>query len=123
MKEFYLRKHGNYEDGFLTPIEKLGFDIKRVYIVQDSLGIRGNHAHRECDQVFVCLKGRVDIVTEDKDGRVESYCLYEGTGVKIPRMVWHSINYYNRITMLMGIASMEYSEEDYIRDYTKWKEM
>ncbi|MHA1843084.1 MAG: WxcM-like domain-containing protein, partial [Promethearchaeota archaeon] len=56
-------KHGDNSRGYLTAIEKnngLPFDINRIYYIYE-IGnlneIRGPHAHKKTEQIFITLKG------------------------------------------------------------------
>ncbi len=124
VKRFDTEKFGSVSLGFLHPVEKVGFDIKRVYWIEGSPDLvkRGRHAHRTCDQVFYCLKGQVFFKTEEKGKKPDIIPIIIGQGLTVPRMVWHEMTFRGN-AVLMAIASEEYNEADYIREYDKWKEM
>ena len=83
---------------------------------------RGYHAHKECEQFLICLKGSINVTCDDGNIR-QVYvldsplkCLY------IPPMIWAEQYYHSEDTMLVGLASHPFEEEDYIRDYKTFKE-
>lgn len=56
--------HGNHE-GKLVALEKnsdFPFEIKRVYYIWDTVrhAVRGKHAHKDLEQVIICVKGECD---------------------------------------------------------------
>ncbi|HGM3507203.1 TPA: FdtA/QdtA family cupin domain-containing protein [Clostridioides difficile] len=116
---------GNEYIGSLVALESnkaIPFDIKRVYYIYDVPDNvkRGFHAHKNLEQVLVCLNGSVKI--KCYDGAKETIFtlnkndvgLYVGTGV------WHEMFDFDEKTVLISIASEYYNEEDYIRDYEEF---
>ena len=57
------------ERGKTIPVEleeKIPFKVRRIYFVTGKKGfIRGGHAHREEQEVFVCIQGSVRLVLND----------------------------------------------------------
>jgi hypothetical protein len=56
--------------GNLTFVEgqnHIPFDIKRVYYIYDVPGgaDRGEHAHRDLHQFFICMSGSFDLLIDD----------------------------------------------------------
>ena len=97
----------------------LPFQPKRYFIVVDvpSREVRGEHAHRHCAQLLVCLKGRVCCVVDDGKGREEIVLDSPETALHIPPMVWGVQYGYSEDAVLLVLASEEYDPDDYIRDY------
>ena len=61
--------HGDHE-GKLVALEKnadFPFEIKRVYYIWDTVhdAIRGRHAHKNLQQVIICVKGECDFILDD----------------------------------------------------------
>lgn len=82
--------------------------------------VRGEHAHRECTQLLVCLTGSVAVVVDDTRDREEVRLDDPGVGLLIPPMVWDIQYRYSPDAVLLVLASHEYDSDDYIRDYDQF---
>lgn len=103
--------------------DELNFDIKRVFWIYDveEGGQRGNHANIASKKIVVCLKGRVEVELEDLHGEKSYYTLSrKNEGLLIPVLYWNRIRFLDG-AVLMCIASEEYNEADYIRNYEEFK--
>ena len=98
------------------------FIPKRYFFVFDvpSREVRGEHAHRECQQFLVCMKGSCSVVVDDGRKRAEILLDRPNIGLLIPPMVWATEYKYSEDALLMVIASDVYEAEDYIRDYDQY---
>lgn len=119
LKEFYDKR------GYLLPLEfnDLPFiPVRMFYISNVTSGtVRGEHAHRKCKQIFICLDGHIILSTVNKTQCV-NYSLSYGNAFYIPPMVWSWQEFYDGGTALV-LASEEYDENDYIRDYQEFKNL
>lgn len=99
--------------------EKLPFIPKRYFLVFDVPGkeVRGEHAHRKCQQYLSCIKGHCFVVVDDGKNRAEILLDRPNLGLFIPPMVWATQYNYSPDAMLLVFASDIYDAEDYIRDY------
>jgi dTDP-4-dehydrorhamnose 3,5-epimerase-like enzyme len=97
----------------------LPFIPKRYFLVYDvpSKEIRGEHAHRECHQFLVCIKGNCSVVVDDGSNRAEVLLDGPQLGLHVPPMVWATEYKYSADAVLLVLASEVYRAEDYIRDY------
>ena len=115
------------ETGELVPVEAntgLPIDIARVFTVRatDAGARRGQHAHRVCNQVVLCVAGSADVVCDDGT-RTRQFRLSEmSTGVFIPASIWAEQIYLEPQSCLMVLCDRPYEEEDYIRDYAGFLE-
>jgi len=99
------------------------FQIKRAFwITSIKKGeIKGEHAHKKSRQLLICISGELQIVLEDKDGNKYSYLLSKpNEAVYIPAQYWGKI-VYKKDSVILALASDEYDEQDYIRDYNIFK--
>jgi UDP-2-acetamido-3-amino-2,3-dideoxy-glucuronate N-acetyltransferase len=64
--------------------------VKRYFIVFDvpSMETRGEHAHRECHQFLICVRGSCAVVADDGKNRQEFLLDRPDVGVHLPPMVW-----------------------------------
>jgi len=100
------------------------FDIKRVYwIYKTSPGVtRGLHAHKELRQLAIAVAGSCKMLLDDGKSRTSyaldspSRALFIGPGM------WREMSEFSDDCVLLVLASEVYDEDDYIRDYEKFKE-
>jgi acetyltransferase-like isoleucine patch superfamily enzyme/dTDP-4-dehydrorhamnose 3,5-epimerase-like enzyme len=95
------------------------FGVRRYFVVFDvpTEDVRGEHAHRQCHQFLVCLRGRCRVVVDDGETREEILLERPNVGVYLPPMVWGIQYQYSADAMLLAFASHYYDPDDYIRDY------
>ena len=86
------------------------FDISSVAIGE----MRGGHAHRTCDQVFYCVRGRCDMIL--KTGKDQDFSRYGmrgqglswGSAVLVPRMTWIELINFTHDAVITVLCSEEY---------------
>lgn len=103
---------------FLEELKDIPFEVKRVYWLNDvpEQQVRGGHAHKTGEQVIVCVQGIIEVVLESQTGERLTYTLDQtDKGLYIPPMWWGKMLFRDK-AMLLGLASDEFSEDDYIRD-------
>lgn len=98
------------------------FEPKRYFLVFDvpSAEIRGEHAHRRCDQFLVCVKGSCAVVADDGRAREEFRLDRPEIGVRLPPMTWGIQYKYSPDAVLLVFASERYDASDYIRSYDEF---
>ena len=99
------------------------FSPKRYFLVFDvpSREVRGEHAHRTCNQFLICVKGSCMVVADDGKLRREFFMDRPNLGVYLPAMTWGTQYRYSRDAVLLVFASEYYDPNDYIRDYTEFE--
>ena len=96
---------------------RVPFTIERVFVIRaEQACVRGQHAHRACHQLLICLEGRVEVIIDD--GKTKSTIILDRAdqGLLIPAGLWGQ-QHYDAGSILMVLASLPYDEADYIRDY------
>jgi len=93
------------------------FNNQRIFFLHSSKKcLRGNHAHKMCTQIFLSLKGNIEITIENKKG-IKKFRLEEFSDpIKVPPLSWVKIKMEKK-QLLMVICNKKFSEKDYIRDY------
>lgn len=101
---------------------ELPFVPQRCFVVFDvpTKEVRGEHAHRQCEQFLVVLRGSVNVLCDDGHARREFVLDSPGDGLYIPAMVWGTQYQYTGDAVLMVMASHHYEPADYIRDYEEF---
>ena len=100
----------------------LPFVPQRVFFVYQvpSAEVRGEHAHRVCHQLLVCVSGSVNVLVDDGMERVHVTLNSPGLGLYVPPMLWGSQFGYSPDATLTVLASHPYDPADYIRDYDEF---
>ena len=119
----YLDSRGNLS--FIEEDTHLPFRIRRVYWIYDVPGgeYRGGHAFRETEEVMVALSGGFDVVLNDGQNEFRYSLNRSYFGLYVPKMYWRAIENFYTNSLALIIASTEYQERDYIRDYNEFKRM
>lgn len=101
----------------------LPFLPKRYFTVFDvpSAEIRGEHAHRHCQQFLLCVHGSVRVLADDGRHRAEITLDSPSVGIHLPAMIWGTQYRYSRDAVLLVFASEAYDNNDYIRDYNEFR--
>ena len=97
----------------------LPFPPARSFVVFDvpTKEVRGEHAHRRCAQLLICLRGSVVVLCDDGRDRQEFLLDDLTMGLHLPPMVWGTQYRYTQDAMLLVLASLPYDPADYIREY------
>lgn len=102
----------------------LPFPVKRVYYIYNvpSDIVRGFHSHNELQQVLICLGGSVKIKLKTPEDEKIVLLDKPNKGLFVDKMIWREMFDFSPNATLLVLASMEYDENDYIRDYEKYEE-
>lgn len=126
--KYKLNKKGNNEIGFLMPLENdfnLPFQVKRIFYSYDvPFEInRGGHAYYNTEQVLICVSGSLKIKCSDKNNESVYELNKPDEALYIGPHVWRTSFEHSPDAVLLVLSSLEYNEEDYIRDYDKYMEV
>ena len=101
------------------------FAAKRYFMVFDvpSVETRGEHAHRECHQFLICVRGSCAVVADDGTNRQEFQLDRPDVGIHLSPMVWGIQYKYSADAVLLVFASHYYDSADYIRNYADFLAM
>jgi dTDP-4-dehydrorhamnose 3,5-epimerase-like enzyme len=109
------------ERGLLAVIEgaTIPFEIKRVYYLYDvpSDAFRGGHAHKTLQQLIVPLSGSFDVHIKDGENEKIFSLNKPHKGLLIVPGIWREIENFSSGCVCLVLASSEYDEADYIRDF------
>tara|TARA_R110000824_G_scaffold389607_1_gene585774 strand:- start:9 stop:434 length:426 start_codon:yes stop_codon:yes gene_type:complete len=126
--KFFNTKTMIEPDGNLVPIEggtDIPFNIERifyVYGVRDQ-NDRGKHSHYETEQVLICVSGKIEVLVDDTKNKKRFLLESPQQALYIPNMIWDEQSYLTEESVLLSICNTKYSEDDYIHDYTHFKEL
>lgn len=100
--------------GSLTVLEKLPFDIKRVYYLHNvpKGEERGGHKHKITERIIVAISG--SFVAQMNDN-TPIYMSSPLEGLFIPKMTWLNLTNFSQNAICLVLASTEHDENDCIR--------
>ncbi|WP_439881598.1 sugar 3,4-ketoisomerase [Pontibacter sp. MBLB2868] len=122
-----FHRSGKPQEGYISSTQyadMVPFAIKRVFWTYDTPTeiVRGRHAHKATQQVLVALAGRIKVELDAGKGSKEMYELCDPvTGLFLPQMHWANIH-FSAGAILLSMASSDFEELDYIRDYEAFLE-
>jgi hypothetical protein len=117
----FLDERGSLTFGELD--QHFPFPAVRYFVVSDvpSLKVRGEHAHRECHEFLVCLRGSCVVTLDDGRNREEILLDSQTLGLYLPPLVWSALYHYTPDAMLLVLNSHKYRAEDYVRNYEEFQ--
>lgn len=99
--------------------ESIPFSVKRVYYLYDipSGEIRGGHGHKALFQLLVAASGSFEVILDDGLHKKRFRLTRPDEGLLIVPGIWRDIENFSSGSICLVLASMEYTEGDYIRNY------
>lgn len=113
-----LTQHSAH-NGTLTVLADQGkpFLAQRAFSVQGGNDdLRGQHAHRTCSQLLVCLAGEIEVNLQNAVGSLTTTLLPGQFALFVPPMTWGSQKFLGEASLLLVLADGDYDEYEYIRD-------
>jgi UDP-2-acetamido-3-amino-2,3-dideoxy-glucuronate N-acetyltransferase len=104
---------------------EIPFNPKRYFLVYDvpTADTRGEHAHHQCHQFLIAVRGSVRVVVDDGETREEITLDRPNIGLYLPPKTWGIQYKYSQDAMLLVFASDYYDADDYIRDYSEFVDL
>lgn len=98
------------------------FPPKRIFFVSGVRNehLRGEHAHREGEQLLVSVSGSTTVLVDDGRARAEFILDRTGIGLYIGPLVWSTQYNHDKNSTLIALASNAYDPDDYIRNYDEF---
>jgi dTDP-4-dehydrorhamnose 3,5-epimerase-like enzyme len=134
-----LLKFKKYFDkrGSLIPFESkkqkitignsLSFRIKRIFFSFGNKNyFRGNHAHKKCSQLLICLSGSINIETIYDSNKKKIFKISKNVNraLLIPPMVWNRIYFKTTNSLLAVLCDYKYdSKKEYIHNIDTFKKL
>ena len=118
----------NNATGKLTFLESgydkdIPFNIRRVYYIYDVAPgeRRGFHAHIKLEQCLICIHGSCTILLDDGSEQESVVLNNPSEGLYVGPGTWREMYDFTQGSVLLVLASEYYDENDYIRNYEKFK--
>jgi hypothetical protein len=120
----YLQKKGD-RNGHITAINNsidIPFETKRIFYLYDIPGgeSRGAHAHKECHQFLIATSGSYEVLLDDGTTKRQVMLNRPDIGLHIPPGIWASEINFSSGSICLVLASHEYNDQDYLRDYDEY---
>ena len=110
--------------GTLTIVghDEIPFSITRLFYVREvPPGIeRGGHAHRVTEQFVLAVNGTFSLDLTNGHNKRSFRLDSPARGVYIPPMVWDRLYDFSSDAVCLVLASTQYAESDYIRDWNEY---
>ena len=121
-----IDKH-HHDKGNISVVENgktIPFHVKRVFYLYDVPGgeSRGGHVHKELQQFIIAASGSFDVTLDDGVLKKTFTINRPYRGLLIVPGIWSELDNFSSGSVCLVLASKEYSEDDYIRDYNMFKE-
>jgi UDP-2-acetamido-3-amino-2,3-dideoxy-glucuronate N-acetyltransferase len=123
VREVRLPLHSRV-DGDLSVLEKanLPFPIARLFFVRaGEAAMRGQHAHKLCNQFMMCVHGSIEVVCDDGIKKQSLMLDAIDKGVFVPASIWAAEIYRHPQSVLMVACDRAYEEADYICNYDEFR--
>jgi hypothetical protein len=116
----------NNRAGNITIVEgntDVPFPISRIYYLYDVPGgeRRGGHGHKKLYQLVVATSGSFEVLLDDGINKKTVRLYQPNYGLLIVPGIWRELFEFSSGSVCMVLASAEYDESDYIRDYSEYK--
>lgn len=97
----------------------IGFPVHRAYYIRDVPPgqSRGGHGHRTLRQCFICLRGSVRLTLSKTNAAQVIDLDRPSQAAVVDAGCWRDLSDFSDDSVVIVLASDEYDEDDYIRDY------
>lgn len=106
----------------LDRISENYFPPKRIYLLSDinELAARGAHAHKHLMQIFLCPVGQFEIEIDNGFEKFKFQLKKGDPGLFVPSGYWRDLSNFSSSAVCLVLASENFDEADYIRDYEEF---
>lgn len=126
--KFKLGVKGSKEYGFLVPLEyrdNLPIEVNRIFYIYNvpRNRKRGAHAYKNTKQVLICISGSIKISCFDGKNKTEYELNSPDQALYMSPNIWRETYNHSSNAVVLVLSSLEYDENDYIRDYDEFMEV
>jgi hypothetical protein len=104
---------------FIEEENHIPFKIKRVYWIYDVPGgeSRGSHAFKDSQEFIVAISGSFDVVLHNGKEELKFSLNRPYYGLYVAKLAFRRLENFSTNSLALVLASTNYSENDYIRDF------
>ncbi|KKR10781.1 MAG: WxcM-like protein [Microgenomates group bacterium GW2011_GWA2_39_19] len=119
---------GDQPDGVLNICQvgkQVSFPILCFFVTNEihrPEALRGKHAHKELEQVIFCVSGSFELMFDDGENQQVIIMDTVRRGIRLGPKLWHEMTNFSDGCIMLVVASDEYKESDYIRNYDEFLE-
>lgn len=115
-----LDERGNLS--FLEVDKHIPFKIARMYWIYDVPGgeVRGGHSYDQNEELIIALSGSFDIILDDGLDKKKFSLNRSYYGLLVPKGIWRHMENFSTNALGFIVASTEFDEADYERDYDRF---
>ncbi len=108
----------------MNNLQEVPFATRRVYYLYDiPCGEeRGGHAHRRLEQLLVAVSGSFSVTLDDGHEQRTVFLNNPSQALYIGPGIWRTLENFSSGAVCLVLASHEYDEADYIREYDQFLE-
>lgn len=122
--KYILYKNYKETNGTLTPFyvnKKFPIIIKRFFIIKGKKGqIRGKHAHKICNQLFIPILGKVKLKILSPNKKLFYLDSHKERALFIPKLHWCEITFKSNYSALLILCDYKYKKTEYITNIDKF---
>jgi len=112
-----IRVNCNVEErGSLSSVEfgKIPFTPLRIFWISrvPAQITRGNHFHKNCNQILICTDGEISISTIDETGSKRFFSLSSNDGLVLPKFHYVEMVFHDLESKLLVLADQPYDSSD-----------
>mgnify|MGYP001275220832 CR=1 FL=1 len=98
------------------------FEIKRIYYLYKvpNKEDRGNHAHKEMEQLIIPISGSFKIDLNDGKNKKEFLLNKPSKGLYLCPMIWRKLYDFSKDATCLVLSSTVFDEGDYYRSYNEF---
>lgn len=117
----FLDARGNLS--FVEQKNHIPFEIKRTYWLYDVPGgeSRGGHAYKENEEFIISLSGSFDVILDNGKEKKTFTLNRSYYGLYVPKGLWREMTNFSTNSLALILSSTNFSEEDYVRDYDRFR--
>ena len=110
---------------FIEELKNIPFNISRIYYLFDIRkgASRGSHAHKLNEGLLISIVGEFKVEIDDGFQKKLFHLNKPNEGLYIPKMIWRNLFDFSDNALCLALASHEYDENEYIRDYDSFLNM
>jgi hypothetical protein len=97
------------------------FTIARMFTIRAPEGARrGEHAHRQCSQLMLCIHGAVDVINDDSQTQQTFALDRSNLALYVPPTIWSTVIFRQSGSVLAVLCDRGFEERDYLRTYPEF---